>query len=178
MATPSQWRNQNQSRLKPTPPLLVPSGNKYRIAVNRQLQIVLSLAIKIPVVRVIVSGSFVKHFGQVLMLSEPDVTTVDRSARSSPFVANHATNTIREVANSASERSRAKTGQSTSTAPHYNPVSQRGTTCIASKMTLDTPTALAAVAAAMDIESLEKALEEASFLEKIPGDDRQKWRGT
>ncbi|KAK2079075.1 hypothetical protein QBZ16_002765 [Prototheca wickerhamii] len=35
---------------------------------------------------------------------------------------------------------------------------------------------LSAVAAAMDIESLEKALEEASFLEKIPGDDRQKWR--
>ena len=111
------------------------------------------------------------------MLSEPGVLTVDRSARSSPFVANHATNTIREVANSASERSRAKTGQSTSTAPHYNPVSQRGTTCIASKMTLDTPTALAAVAAAMDIESLEKALEEASFLEKIPADDLPKWRG-
>lgn len=44
-------------------------------------------------------------------------------------------------------------------------------------MTLDTATALAAVAAAVDIESLEKALEEASFLEKVPGDDRQKWRG-
>ena len=37
-ATPSQWRNQSQSRQKPTPPLPVPSGNKYRIAVNRQPQ--------------------------------------------------------------------------------------------------------------------------------------------
>lgn len=44
-------------------------------------------------------------------------------------------------------------------------------------MTIDPAAAVAAIAAANDVESLEKAIEAASFLDATPGDDRQKLRG-
>lgn len=44
-------------------------------------------------------------------------------------------------------------------------------------MTVDTATAVAALVAAKDVEALEAAISQASFLDSIPGDDRQKLRG-
>lgn len=44
-------------------------------------------------------------------------------------------------------------------------------------MTIDVGTALAAIAAANDVDTLEKALQDASFIDATPGDDRQKYRG-
>ncbi|KAL6784140.1 hypothetical protein ACKKBG_A04950 [Auxenochlorella protothecoides x Auxenochlorella symbiontica] len=43
-------------------------------------------------------------------------------------------------------------------------------------MTIDVGTALAAIAAANDVDTLEKALQDASFIDATPGDDRQKYR--
>jgi hypothetical protein len=44
-------------------------------------------------------------------------------------------------------------------------------------MTADTQSAVAALVAAKDISSLEHAIAAASFLDGVPGDDRQKLRG-
>ena len=44
-------------------------------------------------------------------------------------------------------------------------------------MTADAKTAVAALAAAKDISALEAAISQASFLDTVPGDDRQKLRG-
>jgi hypothetical protein len=44
-------------------------------------------------------------------------------------------------------------------------------------MTADTQSAVAALVAAKDISSLEQAIAAASFLDTVPGDDRQKLRG-
>lgn len=44
-------------------------------------------------------------------------------------------------------------------------------------MTIDVATALAAIAAANDVDTLDKALQDASFIDNTPGDDRQKYRG-
>lgn len=44
-------------------------------------------------------------------------------------------------------------------------------------MTLDAASAVAALAAAKEIETLEDAIAKASFLDNTPGEDRQKLRG-
>lgn len=44
-------------------------------------------------------------------------------------------------------------------------------------MTVDTATVVAALQAAKDVPGLEKAITDASFLDAIPGEDRQKLRG-
>lgn len=44
-------------------------------------------------------------------------------------------------------------------------------------MVVNTSAAVAALAAAKDVEALEAAIESASFLDNQPGDDRQKLRG-
>lgn len=44
-------------------------------------------------------------------------------------------------------------------------------------MTIEAKSAVASLIAAKDIPTLESAIEQASFLDKIPGDDRQKLRG-
>jgi hypothetical protein len=44
-------------------------------------------------------------------------------------------------------------------------------------MAPDAKSAVAALVAAKDIESLEYAIKEAAFLDNTPGDDRQKLRG-
>ena len=44
-------------------------------------------------------------------------------------------------------------------------------------MTRDASTAVAALTAAKDIETLEYAIQQAAFLDSVPGDDRQKLRG-
>lgn len=44
-------------------------------------------------------------------------------------------------------------------------------------MTVDTATAVAALLAAKDVPGLEQAITDASFLDAIPGEDRQKLRG-
>ena len=44
-------------------------------------------------------------------------------------------------------------------------------------MTVDASTAVAALVAAKDIEALEAAIEQSSFLDNTPGEDRQKLRG-
>jgi hypothetical protein len=44
-------------------------------------------------------------------------------------------------------------------------------------MTTDAKTAVGALVAAKDIAALEAAIAAASFLDNIPGDDRQKLRG-
>lgn len=44
-------------------------------------------------------------------------------------------------------------------------------------MTADAKTAVAALLAAKDLPALEAAINGASFLDNIPGDDRQKLRG-
>lgn len=44
-------------------------------------------------------------------------------------------------------------------------------------MTVDTATAVAALVAAKNIEALEAAISQGSFLDATPGDDRQKLRG-
>lgn len=45
-------------------------------------------------------------------------------------------------------------------------------------MTIDAQSALAALAASKDIESLESAIKAAAFLDQTPGDNRQKLRGS
>lgn len=44
-------------------------------------------------------------------------------------------------------------------------------------MTVDTATVVAALVAAKNIDALEAAISQGSFLDAIPGDDRQKLRG-
>jgi len=44
-------------------------------------------------------------------------------------------------------------------------------------MTADANAAVAALVAAKDIPALEAAISQASFLDSVPGDDRQKLRG-
>lgn len=46
-----------------------------------------------------------------------------------------------------------------------------------SAMTADAKAAVAALSAANDVDSLEAAIAEASFLDSVPGEDRQKLRG-